>query len=176
MEPLLAEIRMFAGNYAPRGWAFCDGSLLSISQNSALFSLLGTTYGGNGQTTFALPDFRGRLPMHPGQGPGLTPRALGERGGAESVTLSSAQLAPHTHALNASGQQGDGPVPDGAVWAVSVDPNTGVPLNSYGTTPTTAMSPQALGMTGDGLPHPNVQPYLCVNFIIALEGIYPSRS
>jgi microcystin-dependent protein len=176
MEPLLAEIRMFAGNFAPRGWAFCDGSILSISQNTALFSLLGTTYGGNGQTTFALPDLRGRLPMHPGQGPGLSPRNLGEQGGVESVTLISTQMPAHTHAVNASGQQGDGVVPDGAVWAVSVDPNSGAPLNNYGATPTTTMSPQALGVAGGNQPHSNVQPFLCVNFIIALEGIYPSRN
>src|SRR6185503_14662217 len=120
-EPFIGEIIMFAGNFAPRGWAFCEGQLLSIAQNSALFSILGTTYGGDGQTTFALPDLRGRAPMQWGQGPGLTPRFLGESSGAENVTLISTQMPAHTHALNASGAQGDAPTPSGTVNAVLLD-------------------------------------------------------
>jgi microcystin-dependent protein len=175
-EPFLGEIRMFGGNFAPRGWAFCNGQLLSISQNTALFSLLGTTFGGNGQTTFALPDLRGRAPMHWGQGTGLTPRTLGEASGTESVTLISTQMPAHTHALNASGAQGDAPTPSGTVNAVLLDTSTQQPLNLYGNAPNTTMSPTAIGMAGGSQPHNNMQPYLCVSMIIALEGIFPSRN
>jgi microcystin-dependent protein len=175
-EPFIGEIRIFAGNFPPRGWQFCQGQLLSIAQNTALFSILGTTYGGNGMTTFALPDLRGRVPMQPGQGPGLSPRTLGEMGGSENVTLLHNQMPAHNHSVNASNAQGDNPVPDGGVWAVSIEPNSGAPLNNYGGAPTTTMSPQSIGVAGGSQPHTNVQPFLCVNFIIALEGIYPSRN
>jgi microcystin-dependent protein len=175
-EPFIGEIIMFAGNFAPRGWAFCEGQLLPIAQNSALFAILGTTYGGNGQTTFDLPDLRGRVPMQPGPGPGLTPRTLGESSGVENVTLISPQIPAHTHALSAHGGPGDSPSPEGAVVAVLVDPNTQQPLNLYSSTPTTTMANTAVGLAGGSQPHTNVQPYLCINFIIALEGIFPSRS
>lgn len=174
-EPFIGEIRMFAGNFAPRGWAFCDGSLLSIASNSALFSILGTTYGGNGQTTFALPDLRGRVPLHPGQGPGLTPRVLGEQGGTENVTLLQTQMPAHNHVLHASNAQGDSVGPEGAVSAVILE-TSGAPLNGYSTQPNTTMNPQAISTAGGSQPHANMQPYTAVNFIIALVGIYPSHN
>jgi microcystin-dependent protein len=174
-EPFLGEIRMFGGNFAPRGWAFCNGQILPIAQNTALFSLLGTTYGGNGQTTFALPDLRGRVPMHWGQGPGLTPRSLGETSGSENVTLLSNQMPAHTHSLTANNQQGDAFSPEGAVAAAAVD-SSQQPLNIYSSSANTTMSAQAIGAAGGSQPHSNMQPFQCVSFIIALEGIYPSRN
>ncbi|MDY7226284.1 phage tail protein [Hyalangium rubrum] len=173
-EPFLGEIRIFAGNFAPRGWAFCEGQLLSIAQNTALFSILGTTYGGNGQTTFALPDLRGRVPIQPGQGPGLSPHTLGEAAGQETVTLISNQMPAHTHPFGAHNGQGDTFSPEGAVNAAAVD-STQQPLNIYSTQVNTVMGPQSVGISGGNQPHPNMQPYLCLNFIIALEGIFPSR-
>ncbi len=158
---------MVGFNFAPVGWAMCDGQLLPISQNTALFSLLGTTYGGNGTTTFALPDLRGRVPMHQGQGPGLSPRFLGESGGTETVTLDTSQVPSHTHALNGVAARQDSNRVAGAA------PSNG---GYYSTqTPGTAMHQAAIGTTGGGQPHPNVQPFLCVNFIIALQGIFPAR-
>lgn len=173
-EPFLGEIRMFGGNFAPRGWAFCDGSLLSIAQNSALFAILGTTYGGNGQTTFALPDLRGRAPLNWGQGPGLTPRTLGESSGSETVTLISTQMPAHTHAIGAHSGQGDTFSPEGAVAAAAVD-SSQQPLNIYSTSVNTTMAAQTVSASGGSQPHQNMQPFLCVSFIIALEGIFPSR-
>ena len=129
-EAFIGEIRMFAGNFPPRGWQFCQGQLLSIAQNTALFSILGTTYGGNGQTTFALPDLRGRYPMQPGQGPGLSPRTLGEQGGSETVTLISNQMPAHTHSHTASGAQGDQVTPEGNFNAVLIDPTSQQPLQA----------------------------------------------
>ncbi len=175
-EPFIGEIRMFAGNFAPRGWAFCNGQLLPIAQNSALFSILGTTYGGDGRTTFALPDLRGRAPMQWGDGPGLTPRPLGEKGGAENVTLIASQMPSHNHVLSASSQQGDQFSPEGNVPAVLLSATTGQPENLYHATPNTTMASQALGVTGGSQPHNNMQPFLCVSFIIALVGIFPSHS
>ena len=175
-EPFIGEIRMFAGNFPPRGWQFCQGQLLSIAQNTALFSILGTTYGGNGQTTFALPDLRGRYPMQPGQGPGLSPRTLGEQGGTETVTLISTQMPAHTHSLTASGGHADQFSPEGHFNAVQVDPNTQQPVNMYAATPNTTMNPAAIGVAGGSQPHNNMSPFLCLNFIIAMEGIYPSRN
>jgi len=176
-EPFLGEIRMFGGNFAPAGWAFCNGQLLSIAQNSALFSLLGTTYGGNGQTTFALPNLQGRFPMHWGQGAGLSPRMIGQMGGSESVTLLASQMPAHTHVASAVTQDGNTDVPTGAVWAKGVD-GSGNPVSNFasGVNPTTTMSPAAIGQTGGGQPAPLVNPFLCVSFIIALQGIFPSRS
>lgn len=171
-EPYIGEIRIFAGNFPPRGWQFCQGQLLSIAQNTALFSILGTTYGGNGQTTFALPDLRGRAPMQPGQGPGLSPRTLGEQGGSETVTLISNQMPAHTHTLNASGTTGTSSSAGGAVLAGTA-PGEGGP---YGSTVDTTLAPQSIGAAGGSQPHNNMPPFLCVNFIIALEGIYPSRN
>ncbi len=168
MEPLLGTIIMFAGNFAPRGWAFCQGQLLPISQNTALFSLLGTTYGGDGRTTFGLPDLRGRVPLGEGAGPGLTPRTLGQKGGAESVTLTTAQMPSHAHALQANRE----------------DQTSKDPLNNYlskieiytNAAPDTALGTQSITTTGGSQPHENMQPFLGINFIIALEGVFPSRS
>jgi microcystin-dependent protein len=174
-EPYIGQIILFAGNFAPKGWAFCEGQILSIAQNTALFSILGTTYGGNGQTTFALPDLRGRVPIQPGQGPGLSPYTLGEMSGVENVNLLITQIPAHNHMLEASGAQGDSPSPSGAVPAVTVDPNSQQPLNSYASTPNTTMAPASVSLVGGSQPHTNVQPYLAINFIIATEGIFPSR-
>ncbi|WP_029057668.1 phage tail protein [Stappia stellulata] len=169
-EPFVGEIRMFAGNFAPRGWAFCDGQLLAVSQNDALFSLLGTIYGGDGRTTFGLPDMRGRIPLHAGHGPGLSERRLGSRGGAEKVTLTANQMPSHTHPMQASTTVANSDSPQGRVSGQSASGN----LYTEGA-PTTAMSPQAVTNTGGSRSHTNLMPFLCVNFIIALFGIYPSR-
>jgi microcystin-dependent protein len=170
-DPFIAEIRMFAGNFAPRGWAFCDGQLLSISQNTALFSLLGTTYGGNGTTTFALPDLRGRVPMHAGQGPGLTDRILGEQGGEETHTLLVGELPAHSHPAYADSAVGTAAGPPGGLPGRNA---AGIP--AYGSAPSAMLHPGAVGVQGGGQPHNTMQPYLVINFIIALEGIYPSRN
>jgi microcystin-dependent protein len=170
-EPFVGEIRMFAGTFAPRGWAFCDGQLLAVSQNDALFSLYGTIYGGDGRTTFGLPDMRGRLPIHQGTGPGLSPRRLGAKGGAEAVTLTTNQLASHTHDLNASVQPGTSAQPAGLV------PAEGVGVNFYAEQPQdTMMASAMLAHSGGSHSHTNLMPALCVNFIVALFGIYPSRT
>lgn len=168
-EPFVGEIRMFAGNFAPRGWAFCDGQLLAVSQNDALFSLLGTIYGGDGRTTFGLPDLRGRIPIHAGTGPGLSPRRLGAKAGEEKVTLTVNQLPSHRHSWNAttnSAQSRD---------AVNRIP-AAVPGTLYtGNANQTNLSSSAVTNVGGSRSHTNLQPYLCVHFIIALVGIYPSR-
>ncbi len=170
-EPFVAEIRIFAGNFAPRGWAFCNGQLLPISQNTALFSLIGTTYGGDGRTTCALPNLEGRAPMHPGRGPGLTPRSLGESGGSDTVTLTEAQMPPHTHGATAVVAPGNDATP------ADNYPARGVGVNAYSdATPDTSMASGAVSAAGGGVPHNNMQPFLTVNFIIALVGLYPSRS
>ncbi len=174
-DPYIGEIRMFAGNYAPMGWALCDGQILQIAQYTALFAILGTTYGGNGQTTFGLPDLRGRIPMHMGTGPSLTPRRIGENGGAEKVTMTSAQMPAHNHIVNASGQEGGATSPEGGVPAVAND-GSGTQYPSYSPSGTTTMSQQMLSSAGQGQSHENMQPFLCVNFIIALEGEFPPRS
>lgn len=172
-EPFIGEIQLFGFNFAPKGWAHCNGALLAISQNTALFSLLGTQYGGDGRTTFGLPDFSGRSACGPGQGPGLTPRTQGEMFGQDSATLVQSQMASHSHRVN--------------VYAES-DPSkrSGTPTTGAGLTPptgaltfasTAAAQPFAsdLGVGGGGLPHENRQPYLAVNFCIALTGVFPSR-
>lgn len=172
-EPFLGQIKMFGGNFAPRGYAFCDGTILPISQNQALFSLLGTTYGGDGRTTFALPDLRGRLPVHEGTGTGLTPRPLGAKGGAEAVTLNAAQLPAHSHAARCVTPAGNTNDAAGAVWA----DDAGVSSGTYSTaTPNATMASSAISNAGGNQAHTNVQPFLCVNFIIALQGIFPSRN
>lgn len=169
MEPFLGQIMMFAGNFAPQGWAFCNGQLLSIAQNTALFSLLGTTYGGNGTTTFALPNLQGRAPMHHGQGAGLSPRSLGEQGGTESVTLTSTQLPAHSHTLAlAAKEEGTTDNPNGAYIA-------GNGTNAFAATSDTTMAGTNVSITGNGQPFPIMQPFLAVSFVIALQGIYPSR-
>lgn len=169
-EPFLGEIRMAGFNFAPRGWAFCNGQLLSIAQNTALFSLLGTTFGGNGQTTFALPNLQGRVPMHWGNGPGLTPRVIGEQSGVESVTLITAQMPIHNHTINGTTDDGTAKSPSGNAPSGTASP---VYANTNVATP---MSPQMCGPAGGNQPHENMQPYLAVTFIIALEGIFPSRN
>jgi microcystin-dependent protein len=165
-EPFLGSIILFGGNFAPRGWAFCNGQILAISQNTALFSLLGTTYGGNGQTTFALPDLRGRAPIHFGQGPGLQNYALGEVGGEEAVTLTAPQLPSHTHAQPATNGQETTNRPNNALPA-----RGGVYSNE---SDGSAFHPTSAA--GGGQPHDNRSPFLTLNYIIALEGIFPSRN
>ena len=175
-SPFVAEIRIFAGNFAPRGWALCNGQLLPISQNTALFSLLGTTYGGNGTTTFALPDLQGSAPLHSGQGPGLTLRDLGESGGEQAVTLLQTEMPAHSHgnvqAREATGQTD----PTNNVWGQAGSqrpaPNFYAPSNSA---TNVQMSPLAMSVAGGNLPHNNMPPYLGLTFIIALQGIYPPR-
>lgn len=172
-EPFIAEIRMFGGNYAPRGNAFCNGQVIAIAQNTALFSLLGTTYGGNGQTTFALPDLRGRMPIGTGQGPGLSPIVLGEVGGIENVTLLSTEMPAHTHVPQGASTGGTTPNPSNAVWSASVGGRTPPPLYT-GAANLQTMDPA--GIAGGSQPHSNMQPYLAISFIIALQGIFPARN
>lgn len=168
-EPFIAEIRIFAGNFAPRSWAFCNGQLLPVAQNTALFSLIGTTYGGDGRTTTALPNLEGRAPMHPGHGPGLTSRRLGERGGVEQVLLTEAQMPSHNHTLRASTRRARDETPTAAATFGDAGETT------YGTGAVVPMAQQALQTKGGSQAHNNMQPYLTMNFIIALQGLYPSR-
>lgn len=162
---------MFAGNFAPRSFAFCDGQLLAISQNDALFSLFGTIYGGDGRTTFGLPDLRGRIPIHMGTGPGLSPRTLGSKSGSENVTLTTNQIPSHGHALNASANAADTRNPAQQLPAVAGE-------SAYTTSAANLvpMKSNAVSPAGGNQPHSNLQPFLCVNFIVALFGIYPSRN
>ena len=183
-DPFIGEIRSFGFNFAPRGWAFCAGQLLSISQNTALFSLLGTTYGGNGTTTFALPDLRGRSALHAGSGPGLSAYALGEVTGQETETVLTTQMPSHTHVVSISTNTVPNPhlssVPAAGNWASEYEdigstqflkmykpPPAGVPVT---------MAPQTLGLTGGGQPHANQQPYLTVNYCICMNGVFPARN
>jgi microcystin-dependent protein len=168
-EPFIGEIVMFAGNFAPRGWAFCSGQILSIAQNTALFSILGTTYGGNGQTTFALPNLQGRVPIHPGQGAGLSPYVLGQQGGTENVTLLTTQMPQHTHTVACSGDDAALGLPAGNYLATTSS-------NVYASTAGAFMNNATINPVGGNQPHVNLQPYLCVNFLIALVGIFPSRN
>lgn len=177
MDEYIGIIKIFAGNFAPRGWAFCDGQLLSISQNSALFSILGTTYGGNGQTTFALPDLRGRAPIGSRQGPGLTNYSLGEMGGAEAVTLATTQIPLHSHTLNVNNGKAGVAVPTtSSSIAAPVDINGDAANGFSQTAPNTQISPASIGATGGNQPHENMAPYLALNYIICLQGIFPSRN
>ncbi|HYN14460.1 MAG TPA: tail fiber protein [Terriglobales bacterium] len=176
-NPFVAEIRMFAGNFAPTGWALCNGQLMPISQNTALFSLLGTTYGGDGKSNFALPNLQGSAPMHPGQGPGLSLHDLGESGGTETVTLLQTEIPAHSHSANClNGTAGDSNNP--ILWAKTAGASRQQPPPNYATTgpASVPMNPQAIGVTGGNLPHNNMSPYLAVSFIIALQGVYPPRS
>lgn len=181
MDQYLGIIMMFGGNFAPRGWANCDGSLLSIAQNTALFSILGTTYGGNGQTTFGLPDLRGRVPIHYGQGPGLPAYSLGQMGGTETVTLTPAQMAQHQHPVTASfhiGVSGNNPNTDEA--AGSFISNNSTPIFATASAPGNFLGGVSnnisFGLSGGNQPFSVLQPYLAITFIIALEGIFPSRN
>ena len=169
-DPFVAEIRIFPFNFAPKGWAFCNGQLMPISQNTALFSLLGTVYGGDGKSTFALPNLQGSAPMHPGQGPGLSLYDLGQSGGSETVTLLETEMPGHSHPVNARTSLGNQPTPVTFAWAgnqiakqfVTSDPNS-------------LMNLLAIGISGTSFPHNNLQPYLYFNFCIALQGVFPSR-
>ena len=170
-EPFLGEIRMLGFNFAPQGWAPCNGQLLSISQNTALFSLLGTTYGGDGTTTFALPDLRSRVPVGQGQGPALSSYVEGQAGGAETVTLTAIQMPGHTHVVKASSSAAGSDQPEGRALARSAS-------HIYAAKPdtSTVMNADMLGDAGGSQPHDNIQPYLAVNFCIALTGVFPARS
>lgn len=173
-EAYLGTIMMWAGAWVPSGWALCDGRVMQIAQNQALFAVIGTTYGGNGTTTFNLPDLRGRFPIGPGSGPGLTPRSPGQGGGAETVTLTAAQMPAHNHLVNADGTQGSVDNPEGLLPAAGVD-TANNPVMLYGTTANKTMSPQMIGQAGQGQAHANVPPFMCVSFIIALQGLFPPR-
>ena len=164
---------MFGGNFAPRGWAFCNGQIMPISQNTALFSLLGTTYGGNGTSTFALPNLQSRVPVHWGTGAGLSSYVIGQQAGQENVTLLQSQMPAHTHLLNAVTSGGNQASPTGNLPAVE---STGTSLNYSSDPANTTMNPAAVANAGQSLPVPVVQPYLAVSFIIALAGIFPSRN
>lgn len=167
MEPIIGEIKMFAGNFAPRSWALCNGQLLAVNSNTALFSIIGTTYGGDGRTTFGLPDLRGRVPIHFGDGPGVRPYKIGQKGGVESVTLNSNQMPSHHHGLVAGSNVSQSSPSGGLIGSQGAFSS-----NSPGST----MGSSAVQNTGGGLPHTNLQPYLCINFIIAIHGVFPSRS
>jgi microcystin-dependent protein len=173
--PFIAQIVMFGGNFAPRSWAFCQGQILSIAQNTALFALLGTTYGGNGQTTFALPDLRGRVPVGTGQGPGLPATNLGQMAGSPTVTLISTQMPAHNHATQVVSRASSGAATD-----TLPNNNFLAADNQYSSASDAQMNPTAVqvtvGVAGGSQPHENMQPYLGINFIIAMEGIFPSRN
>ena len=179
MDPFVAEIRIFPFNFAPKGWAICAGQLLPISQNTALFSLLGTTYGGDGRATFGLPDLRGMTPIHPGQGPGGSQYFLGESGGTETVGLLLSEMPSHTHTVIATTAKGttDQPSPNLLGEGQYSNQTTTGALNYYvaATTPLVQMSPFATGLAGSTLPHNNMMPYLTLNFCIALQGVFPPR-
>lgn len=172
-DPFVAEIRIFPFNFAPRGWAFCNGQILPISQNTALFSLLGTTYGGDGRSNFALPNLQGSAPMHPGQGPGLGLYDLGQTGGSDTVTLLVTEMPAHGHPLMASNQPGEDAAPSGEALARSVGASLYQTNVSQNLVP---LSPDALAPAGGSQPHNNMMPYLTVNFCIALQGIFPPRN
>ena len=173
-NPFVAEIRIFAGNFAPVGWAQCNGQLMPISQNTALFSLLGTTYGGDGKSNFALPNLQGSAPLQAGQGPGLSLRDLGEIGGEQNVTLLQTEMPSHAHTANATGTSNQA-TPQNNAWAAGQKGfgNTYAPSNP----PTNVqMNPFGTSISGGNLPHNNMPPYLCLTFIIALQGVFPARS
>ncbi|MGB2129405.1 MAG: phage tail protein [Flavicella sp.] len=171
-DAFIGEIKMFAGNFAPRNWAFCNGQLLPISQNTALFSLLGTTYGGDGRTTFALPDLRGRVAVHAGSGPGLSSKSLGQKGGQETVLLMESNLPSHNHSIKAVAADGNTSNPEGALLA-----GTKILDGEYSkSTSDITMSSDMVGVTGGNQPIQNTQPFSVVNYVICLQGIYPSRN
>jgi len=173
-SPFVAEIKMFAGNFAPTGYALCQGQLLPISQNTALFSLLGTFYGGNGQSTFGLPDIQDRGPINQGQAPGLSERFIGEEGGSQNVTLLQSEIPAHNHILRGTTAAADSVDPTGRVWASSATGRTPPPF--YSTTQNSTMAPTSLAAAGSSFPHNNMHPYLTLNFIIALQGVFPARN
>jgi microcystin-dependent protein len=173
MDPFVGEIRIFAGNFAPTGWALCNGQLLPISQNTALFSLLGTFYGGDGKSTFALPNLQDGVPMHQGQGPGLSERFLGEQSGEDFVTLLQTEMPFHTHGMMASPDPADHVAPGNTFSFAASNPGTIYQQNTSANL--TNLAFQTIGIAGGSLPHNNDQPYLTLNFIIALQGIFPAR-
>ena len=175
-DPFVAEIRIFPFNFAPKGWAFCNGQIMPISQNTALFSLLGTTYGGDGKSTFALPNMQGNAPMHPGQGPGLSLHDLGEQSGSQTVTLLVSEIPVHAHFVGrARAADGDSVTPVASVWSQSAAGRGSAAL--YHEAPANAkVNPTfSLAVTGGSLPHNNMQPYLSLSFCIALQGVFPPR-
>ena len=179
-DQFLAEIRIFPFNFPPTGWAFCNGQLMPISQNTALFALLGTTYGGDGKSTFALPNMQDNAPMQPGQGQGLSLRDLGEMSGVESITLLQSEIPVHTHILSASNAEPTGDAPAGELpargfWDSGSESGQLAFYRPVSGAPRVNMAPQALSLAGGGLPHNNMQPYLTLNFCIALQGIFPQR-
>jgi microcystin-dependent protein len=173
MDPFVAEIRIFPFNFAPKGWAWCDGQLLPLSQNTALFSLLGTTYGGDGKSNFALPDLQGRTPMHPGQGPGLSLHDLGETGGSETVSLLESEIPSHSHTLRGNNNLGDTPTAAGNTLARYANNNIYQQTVNQNLV---FMAPESLPPAGGDQPHNNMQPYLTFYFCIALQGVYPPRT
>jgi microcystin-dependent protein len=174
MDPFVAEIRIFPFNFAPKGWAFCDGQILPLSQNTALFSLLGTTYGGDGKSNFALPNMQGNVPMHPGQGPGLSLHDLGETGGSDTVTLLESEIPSHSHNLMASAQPATRTGPAGNSFARTAAGST--PYLAPAGAPLVTMADNAVAPAGGDQPHNNLMPYLTLNFCIALQGVYPPRT
>jgi microcystin-dependent protein len=177
-DPFVAEIRIFAFNFAPTGWALCNGQLLPISQNTALFSLLGTTYGGDGKSTFALPDLTGCVPIHAGQGNGLSLYDLGQMGGAESVTLLTSEMPAHTHLLQANASDSTTNNPANASYSRgkwSFQGNGGAVATYTSSAADKTMNLQAIGMAGSSFPHNNIMPYLVLNFCIAMQGVFPAR-
>lgn len=170
-DPFLGEVRLFAGNFAPQGWALCNGQALSIAENDALFTLLGTTYGGDGVNTFCVPDLQGRTPIHAGGGSGLSPRVPGEMTGSETVTLTARQLPAHYHPVHANSAAGTQAEPQGAVWAAASSGE----LQYSGAPPNVSMSAQCTTVQGGGMPHDNLMPFQVATFIIACVGIFPSQ-
>ena len=180
-SPFLAEIRIFPFNFPPKGWAFCDGQVLPISQNTALFALLGTTYGGDGKSNFALPNLQGSNPMQAGQGPGLTLRDLGEVGGEDTVTLLATEMPQHNHTLNADNSQASSADPSNNLYTDGhyddgKGHSGGVQIYQTNQPPVDQLNPLSIGLTGGGQPHNNLMPYLTLNFCIALQGIFPPRT
>jgi microcystin-dependent protein len=172
----VGEIRIFCGNFAPQDWMYCNGQLLNIQQYSTLYSIIGNQYGGNGTTTFALPNLNGNAPLHQGTGNGLTPRNIASTGGIKSVTLDQSSIPTHTHQVMGSTDKGSTAEPDQAIWSqYEIAGRTPVPVPLYNATPNVSMNPTALNPVGGSQPHNNMQPYLAVNFIIAMNGYYPSR-
>jgi microcystin-dependent protein len=172
MESMIGQVTIFAGNFAPQGWMLCQGQLLSISQYEAVFSVLGTTYGGDGQTTFALPNIAGRAPVHPGQ----STSELGQFNGAEMVTLTSAQMPAHNHSILANSAAGTSALPSGQVPSMGLDGGSGTEYNIYETTADGTMAANSVTMSGGNQPHDNMSPFLAINYIICIEGIFPSRN
>ncbi|MCM3175033.1 tail fiber protein [Paenibacillus sp. MER 99-2] len=174
MDPYVGEIRLYAGKYAPLDWAFCHGQMLMVTENSLLFSVIGNKYGGDGQLNFQLPDLRGRVPMHWGEGAGLTPQVLGKSGGLDKVALLETQMPNHTHTTSAQ-STGNTVNPQGAIWATTPKDGKKLGPSVYSKTPSVSMNLLAIEATGGSQPHNNIQPYTELNFIIALQGVYPAK-